>query len=456
MKKKIWKCSIWVMLFLLLCTITSFWVEERLIPEVVSTVPMAMDEFSEQTKVPTVCVRTNEKGEQGVWAMQEVVDIWGGKQYRVRFESDVVKEIVGESATIKIRPEAVVVDNLFPLEDGTNVKKVYEKLGKEKPEPNIVLYLSDQEIDRKKLEKDIANSQSVLDTAFFGQKKYICNGEEVDVAYGNRMWLRERKIGLSESETENFFQGEKKALLHNHTADKLNVKKGDTILLKNTPYKVEKVYSNEEKANGFGEEIYVNQMPKGEEIPMTSVLVKSAQGKTLRQNTTEFMLKEYLHLSATDGKQYNLQDIEQMVTEIKWVCSLIVLFVILVILFHYTVFWWTKAYEEKKFRFTLIGIFLSGSGFELWYMLLNQCGIPQTFFSSEGILNIGVYADRIRTFSESIQTGAGENYFLCQIGYRALLNIEKYACIGILVLVLFLIGKKFVKKFAKSVKFVDI
>lgn len=451
MKKKIWKCSIWVMLFLLLCTITSFWVEERLIPEVISTVPTAMDELSEETKVPAACVRTNEKGEQGVWAMQEVVDIWGEKQYRVRFESDVVKEMDSESATLKLRPEAVVVDNLFPLEDEKTVKKVYEKLGKEKT--NTVLYLSDKEIDRAKLEKDIANSQSVLDTAFFGQKKYICNEEEVDVAYGNRMWLRERKIGLSESETENFFQGEKKALLHNHTADKLKVKKGDTILLKNTPYKVEKVYSNEEKANGFGEEIYVNQMPKGEEIPITSVLVKSAQGKTLRQNTTEFMLEEYLHLSAKDGKQYNLQDMDKMVMEMKWVSSVIVLFIILIFLFRYTVFWWTKAYEERKLRFVLIGVCLSGGGFGLWHTLLNRCGIPQPFFSSEGILNVGVYADRIRTFYGSLQAGAEGNYFLCQIGYQALLNIRKYACIGVLVIVFFLIGKKFVKKICEKCNF---
>lgn len=225
MKKKIWKCSIWVMLFLLLCTITSFWVEERLIPEVVSTVPTAMDEFSEQTKVPAACVRTNEKGEQGVWAMQEVVDIWGEKQYQVRFESDVVKEIVGESATLKIRPEAVVVDNLFPLEDEKTVKKAYEKWGNTKPEPNHVLYVADKEIDRAKLEKDIADSQSVLDTAYFGQKKSVCKEEEVDVAYGNKSWLRARNIGLSEGETESFFQGERKAFLHKHTADRLKVKK---------------------------------------------------------------------------------------------------------------------------------------------------------------------------------------------------------------------------------------
>lgn len=453
MKKKIWKCSIWVMLLLLLCTITSFWVEERLIPEVVPTVPTSMDEFSGETKVPAACVRTNEKGEQGVWAMREIVDIWGEKQFQVQFEYDAVKEIVGEDATLKIKPEAVVVDNLFPLEDGKNVKKMYEKIGKEKPEPNTVLYLSDKEIDRTKLEKDIANSQSVLDTAFFGQKKYICKGVETDVAYGNKTWLRERKIGLSESETEKFFQGEEKALLHRHIADKLKVKKGDIILLKNTPYKVEKIYDNEEKAKGFGEEIYVNHMPKGEEIPITAVLVKSTQGKTLRQNTTEFMLKEYLHLSAKDGKQYNLQDMEQMVKEIKWVSSVIVLFIILIFLFHYTVFWWTKAYEERKLRFVLPGVCLSGGGFGLWNMLLNQCGIPQTFLSEKGILNIGVYADRIRTFYESLQAGAGENYFLCQIGYQALCNIGKYACIGVLVIIFFLIGKKFVKKICEKCNF---
>lgn len=453
MKKKIWKCSIWVMLLLLLCTITSFWVEERLIPEVVSTVPTCMDEFAGETKVPAACVRTNEKGEQGVWAMQEIVDIWGEKQFRIQFEDTALKEIIGEDAVLTMQPEAVVVDNLFPLEDGKNVKKVYEKLGKEKPEPNIVLYLSDKEIDRVKLEKDIANSQAVLDTAFFGQKKYICKEEEVDVAYGNKMWLRERKIGLSESETENFFRGEKKALLHNHIADKLKVKKGDTILLNDTPYKVEKIYDNEENAKGFGEEIYVNHMPKGEEIPITAVLVKSTQGKILRQNTTEFMLKEYLHLSVKNGKLYHLQDMKQMVKETKWVSSVIVLFFILIFLFHYTVFWWTKAYEEKKLRFVLTGICLSGSGFWIWYMLLNRCAIPQTFFSSEGILNIGAYADRIRTFYEKLQTGAGENYFLCQMGYQALVNIRKYACIGILVLIFFLIGKKFVKKFCKKCNF---
>lgn len=443
MKKKIWKCSIWVMLFLLLCTITSFWVEERLIPEVVSTVPTAMDEFSEQTKVPAVCVRANEKGEQGVWAMQEVVDIWGGeKQYQVRFESDVVKEIVGESATLKIRPEAVVVDNLFPLEDEKTVKKVYEKRGNTKPEPNHVLYVTDKEIDRAKLEKDIADSQSVLDTAYFGHKKSVCKEEEVDVAYGNKSWLRARNIGLSEGETESFFQGERKAFLHKHTADRLKVKKGDTISLDNTSYRVEKVYDNQEKTKGFGEEIYVNQMPKGEEIPITSVMVKSTQGKTLRQNTAALMVEEYLHLSAKDGKQYNLQDMDKMVTEVKWICSVIVLLVILIFLFRYTVFWWTKAYEERKFRFVLAGVCLSGSGFGFWHTLLNQCGIPQTFFSSEGILNIGAYADRIRAFYESIQTGAGKNYFLCQIGYQSLLRIGKYACIGVLAVTVFLVGKK--------------
>ena len=194
MKKKIWKCSIWVMLLLLLCTITSFWVEERLIPEVISTVPTAMDEFSEETKVSAACVRTNEKGEQGVWFMTETVDIWGEKQYRVRFESDVVKEMDSESATLKRRPEAgCMFDNLFPLEDEKAVKKAYEKRGNTKPEPNHVLYVTDREIDRAKLERDIANSQSVLNTAYFGQKKSVCKEEEVDVAYGNKSWLREKK-----------------------------------------------------------------------------------------------------------------------------------------------------------------------------------------------------------------------------------------------------------------------
>lgn len=453
MKKKIWKCSIWVMLLLLLCTITSFWVEERLIPEVISTVPTAMDEFSEETKVPAACVRTNEKGEQGVWFMTETVDIWGEKQYRVRFESDVVKEMDSESATLKRRPEAVVVDNLFPLEDEKAVKKAYEKRGNTKAEPNHVLYVTDREIDRAKLERDIANSQSVLNTAYFGQKKSVCKEEEVDVAYGNKSWLRERNIGLSEQEIESFFQGEGKAFFHKDTADRLKIKKGDTISLCNTSYRVEKVYENKEKTKGFGEEIYVNQMPKGEEIPITAVLVKSTQGKILRQNTTEFMLKEYLHLPVADGKQYNLQDMEQMVTEIKWVCSVIVLFFILIFLFQYTVFWWTKAYEERKIRFVVAGVCLSGSGVGIWHMLLKQCSIPQSFFSTEGILNIGIYVDRLRAFYENLQTSAGKNYFICQIGYQALLNIGKYTCIGILVLIFFLIGKKIVKNICEKCNF---
>ena len=122
MKRKVFMISFGCTMFLLFCTVTSFRIEELLIPEVTMTTPAPLRDFPGRYRIPADYISVNEKGEEGIWSIQEETNIWGEKEYRVTFTERCVVEKTENGVIINIGNK-IVEDALRPLKDGQVVKE---------------------------------------------------------------------------------------------------------------------------------------------------------------------------------------------------------------------------------------------------------------------------------------------------------------------------------------------
>lgn len=108
-------------MFLLFCTVTSFRIEELLIPEVTMATPAPLRDFPGRYRIPEEYISVNEEGEEGIWSIQEETNIWGDKEYRVTFTERCVVDKTENGIIINIGNK-IVEDALRPLKDGQVVK----------------------------------------------------------------------------------------------------------------------------------------------------------------------------------------------------------------------------------------------------------------------------------------------------------------------------------------------
>ena len=124
MKQKVLNLSLFVFFIFGFCTVTSFWAEEVLIPQVSVVQANYQDDLLLVANIPSSCLRTDEQWGKGIWVVQEKESIWGGVEYQTLFFSDCIREEHEDYIVVEGCPSLVVRDFLKPLQNGEKVRVI--------------------------------------------------------------------------------------------------------------------------------------------------------------------------------------------------------------------------------------------------------------------------------------------------------------------------------------------